>query len=105
LKAFAPIREFYSEFSAKERKVCQYIVRGHDNKTIAKYLGTTEQTVKNMVSRMYDKVGCSNRVEFVLMTARSDEERRADLEMEKLETEQRLKAINRRIDMLERKTL
>lgn len=71
-------------------------------KAIAGYLNTTEQTVKNMVTRMFKKVGCSNRIEFFLMTHRSQSEIQHDLEIEEFELQQRLAVVRKRLDFVKK---
>jgi two-component system, NarL family, nitrate/nitrite response regulator NarL len=50
----------------REIEVIAAIVDGATNRTIAEQLGMSDQTVKNHLSHIYDKVGVSNRLELAL---------------------------------------
>ena len=50
----------------REKLVISCLVQGRRNREIAKHLSITEQTVKNHLRSIYDKVGVSDRVELVL---------------------------------------
>ena len=50
----------------KELRIVALIVQGFKNKEIAKQLGTTEQVIKNYLSKVYDKLGVSDRLELAL---------------------------------------
>ena len=50
----------------RELKVIAAVVEGATNREIAEKLGMSEQTVKNHLSHIYDKVGVSNRLELAL---------------------------------------
>jgi DNA-binding NarL/FixJ family response regulator len=50
----------------REKLVISCLVQGRRNREIAKHLAITEQTVKNHLRSIYDKVGVSDRVELVL---------------------------------------
>jgi DNA-binding NarL/FixJ family response regulator len=52
--------------TARERDVIRAVVAGQTNKEIAKEFGVTEDTVKHHLTRIYDKVGTSNRLELAL---------------------------------------
>jgi two-component system, NarL family, nitrate/nitrite response regulator NarL len=52
----------------REKLVISCLVQGRRNREIAKHLSITEQTVKNHLRSIYDKVGVSDRVELVLYT-------------------------------------
>jgi DNA-binding CsgD family transcriptional regulator len=58
----------YFELTPTEERIRDWICSGANNVTIARYLRTTEQSVKNMIGRMFRKVGCSDRIEFFLMS-------------------------------------
>jgi DNA-binding NarL/FixJ family response regulator len=50
----------------REKSVISYLMQGWRNREIAKQLSITEQTVKNHLRIIYDKVGVSDRLELVL---------------------------------------
>ncbi len=55
-----------ARLSAKELRVIAAIVRGYKNREIAEMIGTSEQTVKNVLRGVYDKIGVSDRLELAL---------------------------------------
>jgi DNA-binding NarL/FixJ family response regulator len=52
--------------SEKELSIIGCITRGMRNKEIAYQIGTTEQVIKNYLSKIYDKLGVSDRLELAL---------------------------------------
>ena len=64
----APARERSpaSRLTRREFQVIAAIVEGATNRDIAKQLRLSEQTVKNHLSRIFDKLGVSNRLELAL---------------------------------------
>jgi len=50
----------------QEKIVITYLIQGCRNREIARHLSITEQTVKNHLRTIYDKVGVSDRLELVL---------------------------------------
>ena len=50
----------------REKTVISYLMQGWRNREIAQHLSITEQTVKNHLRSIYDKVGVSDRLELVL---------------------------------------
>jgi DNA-binding NarL/FixJ family response regulator len=52
-----------------EKRVVSLLMEGLKNKEIADRLGTREQVVKNKFQRIFDKTGCSTRVELALFVA------------------------------------
>jgi two-component system nitrate/nitrite response regulator NarL len=50
----------------RERSVIACLIQGWRNREIANYLRITEQTVKNYLRAIYDKVGVSDRLELAL---------------------------------------
>lgn len=56
--------------SFKELSIIACIAKGQRNKEIAHNLGTTEQVIKNYLSKLYDKLGVSDRVELALYDLR-----------------------------------
>jgi two-component system nitrate/nitrite response regulator NarL len=56
--------------TARERQVLTMVVAGSPNKEIARACSVSEQTIKHHVTRMFDKVGASNRVELAMLATR-----------------------------------
>ena len=52
--------------TAREKTVISYLMQGWRNREIGQHLSITEQTVKNHLRTIYDKVGVSDRLELVL---------------------------------------
>ncbi len=50
----------------REKSIVGCLLQGWRNREIARYLSITEQTVKNHLRAVYDKVGVSDRLELVL---------------------------------------
>jgi len=50
----------------REKMIISYLVQGWRNREIAQHLSISEQTVKNHLRAVYDKVGVSDRLELVL---------------------------------------
>ncbi len=50
----------------REKTIVSYLVQGWRNRDIAGHLSISEQTVKNHLRAVYDKVGVSDRLELVL---------------------------------------
>jgi DNA-binding NarL/FixJ family response regulator len=49
----------------REREILQLILEAMGNKDIAKNLNLTEQTVKNYVHKLYEKLGITSRLELI----------------------------------------
>jgi two-component system, NarL family, nitrate/nitrite response regulator NarL len=56
--------------SSKELSIIACIAKGQRNKEIAHNLGTTEQVIKNYLSKLYHKLGVSDRVELAFYDLR-----------------------------------
>ncbi len=56
--------------SPKELAIITCIMRGNRNKEIAYQLGTTEQVIKNYLSKVYNRLGVSDRLELALYCLR-----------------------------------
>jgi DNA-binding NarL/FixJ family response regulator len=54
----------------RERQVLNLVVAGCSNKEIAQQFAVSEQTVKHHLTRMFDKVGASNRLELAMVATR-----------------------------------
>jgi two-component system nitrate/nitrite response regulator NarL len=50
----------------REKTIISYLMQGWRNREISTYLSISEQTVKNHLRTIYDKVGVSDRLELVL---------------------------------------
>ena len=55
-----------SPLSSRERDIVRQIAQGYKNREIADNLLLSEQTVKNHLHSIFDKVGVSNRLELAL---------------------------------------
>jgi DNA-binding NarL/FixJ family response regulator len=51
----------------REREVLTLVVAGYPNKEIALQFSVSEETVKHHLTRMFDKVGASNRLELAML--------------------------------------
>jgi DNA-binding NarL/FixJ family response regulator len=54
----------------RERQVLEMVVAGHPNKEIARACSVSEQTIKHHLTRVFDKVGASSRVELVMVATK-----------------------------------
>ena len=52
--------------SEREKELLRYLLRGMSNQEIAKEMALAEQTVRNYISRLYNKLGVRSRTEAVL---------------------------------------
>ena len=60
-----PTRE-RAQLSQREREIIILIAQGYKNKEIAEKMFITEQTVKNHLHNVFDKLGVSDRLELAL---------------------------------------
>ena len=62
------MRYYYGtiNLTPKEQAIYELVAQGLTNKEIAARTGNTEHVVKNHMRKIYDKLGCSNRVELAL---------------------------------------
>jgi DNA-binding NarL/FixJ family response regulator len=51
----------YIHLTDREQEIATHISQGKSNGDIALLLGVSENTIKNHVSRIFDKLGCGNR--------------------------------------------
>jgi len=56
----------------RERDVVRRVIDGRKNREIARELGVTEQTIKNVLSTIYAKCNVRNRLQLVLYAVRHD---------------------------------
>src|ERR1017187_2500135 len=55
-----------SPLSTREREIVQLVAQGYKNKEMAEKMFISEQTVKNHLHNIFDKLGVSDRLEFAL---------------------------------------
>lgn len=71
LHAFVPTgdahREGFPELTAREAEVLERIAQGLDNAQIAAHLGLSEKTVRNNITRIFDKLGVENRSQAIVL--------------------------------------
>jgi two-component system, NarL family, nitrate/nitrite response regulator NarL len=60
-----------SALTTRELQVVQFAAKGMTNKTIAGELGLSEHTIKNYLSRSFEKLGVSSRVELLFYLTQS----------------------------------
>ena len=56
--------------SVREREVLSLVAAGYDNAEIARRLFLSPSTIKNHVSRLFDKLGVDNRVQAAVFAVR-----------------------------------
>lgn len=61
--------QWLQELSPREKEVLRLLAEGYDNREIAARLYLAEQTVKNHVSALYDKMGVKDRIHAIRMAA------------------------------------
>jgi DNA-binding CsgD family transcriptional regulator len=59
----ARLRSRLCGLSTREQELVEHVMRGLSNREIATLCGTSINTVRNQLSRIFDKVGASNRAE------------------------------------------
>ena len=57
----------------REAAVTALVAEGHSNRVIAARLGITEQTVKNHLTAIFDKIGVATRVQLAIYQTRGGE--------------------------------
>lgn len=73
LRAFLPgaargeARRAFATLTPREGQVLEQIARGHDNAHIARELGISEKTVRNNVTRIFDKLGVGSRAQAIVL--------------------------------------
>src|SRR2546423_15573378 len=63
----------------REREVVRLVIAGHTNKQIATMFSVSEETIKHHLTRMFQKVGASNRLELAMKATKSGFVAGADL--------------------------
>lgn len=58
--------EYSTELTPREKEVVSYVCKGFRNKEIANQLGVSENTIKNMMNRIFDKSGVFSRTELAI---------------------------------------
>jgi DNA-binding NarL/FixJ family response regulator len=61
-----------ANLTERERQIVAAIVGGASNRDVAHELSVSEQTVKNHLSRIFEKCGVSNRTELAVLAAAED---------------------------------
>jgi DNA-binding NarL/FixJ family response regulator len=74
--ASAPEAESDLDFglTAREAEVASAVAAGYGNKDIARRLAISEKTVKHHLTRIFDKLGVSTRLELALLVVRHERE-------------------------------
>lgn len=62
----------FARLSPRQQQVTQLLLQGQSNKVIARKLGLSEGTIKAHVSAVFQIIGARNRVDAVMIAARSD---------------------------------
>ena len=62
------------QLNAQELRVFELLAEGMSNKEIAETINLSQNTVRNYVSMILDKLGLSNRTEFALVSQRRSDE-------------------------------
>jgi len=72
LQSLPPATAEESKFglTARELKVIEAVLEGDTNKALAERLSISEQTVKNHLTNIFNKLGVSNRLELALFAAK-----------------------------------
>lgn len=63
----ASLPDWFYELSPKERTILKLIIRGMSNKEIAAEINVGEQTIRNYVSAIYDKLGVTCRKDAIYL--------------------------------------
>ena len=59
-----------THLTLRERQVVRALLAGGTNRELAERLGAREQTIKNVLSMIYAKLGLRNRLELAIYAAR-----------------------------------
>jgi DNA-binding NarL/FixJ family response regulator len=63
----AGLEEKLAALTARERQVLEGIARGLDNGEIAAELALSEKTVRNHITRVFDKIGVAHRYQAIVL--------------------------------------
>lgn len=66
LPATTGVASALGELTQREREVLELIARGLDNAQIAAHLALAEKTVRNHITRVFDKIGVENRAQAIV---------------------------------------
>ena len=55
-----------NDFTSNEAEIMRLLLEGWKNRRIAEHLHLSEHTVRGQFQKIYDKTGCSNRLELAL---------------------------------------
>jgi DNA-binding NarL/FixJ family response regulator len=67
LDAVRPTGRVREELTRRERQVLDLVIAGYQNKDIARVCSLSEHTVKHHLTRMFDKLGATNRTQLAMM--------------------------------------
>lgn len=67
LSSGAPEPSRWEQLTGQERRVFELVGRGHSNREVAQTTGLTEKTVRNYLSRVFDKMGIRRRSQLVAL--------------------------------------
>jgi DNA-binding NarL/FixJ family response regulator len=56
--------------TVREKEILELILAANENKQIAAHLGVSEQTVKNHIHHLYEKLGVSSRIQLIRVLGR-----------------------------------
>jgi DNA-binding CsgD family transcriptional regulator len=62
--ALSAIAQHYG-LSSRERRVVEYVIRGHSNQAIATQMAVSPETVKKHLTSVFDKLGVQSRTQLV----------------------------------------
>lgn len=65
--ALTTSNDWLDELTARELEILERIAQGRDNAQIAAHLGLSEKTVRNNVTRIFDKLGVENRAQAIVL--------------------------------------
>jgi DNA-binding NarL/FixJ family response regulator len=57
----------FPDLTVRETQILEHIARGQDNAQIAAHLALSEKTVRNHITRIFDKIGVENRSQAIVL--------------------------------------